>query len=121
DRRVPVRLLHRLDRVLRHGVRRRSGPDVRAPTRVRRPRTPGGDRPMTAAIRLAELIACRTVSAPDERDESQFVAFRETFARLYPRLHADLELTRFDGGSLLFRWSGRRAERPLVLMAHYDV
>lgn len=76
---------------------------------------------MTAADRLAELIACRTVSAPDERDEAQFVAFRETFARLYPRLHAELELTRFDGGSLLFRWPGRTADRPLVLMAHYDV
>ena len=76
---------------------------------------------MTAAARLAELIACRTVSAPGERDESQFAAFRETFERLYPRLHAELELTPFDGGSLLFRWPGRTTDRPLVLMAHYDV
>lgn len=76
---------------------------------------------MTAADRLAELISCRTVSAPDERDEDQFVAFREAFDRLYPRLHAELELTRFAGGSLLFRWPGRSADRPLVLMAHYDV
>lgn len=76
---------------------------------------------MTAADRLAELIACRTVSAADERDEAEFVAFRETFARLYPRLHANLELTRFEGGTLLFRWAGRTADRPLVLMAHYDV
>lgn len=76
---------------------------------------------MTAAARLAELIACRTVSAPDERDETQFAAFRETFARLYPNLHAELEQTEFVGGSLLFRWPGRSPERPLVLMAHYDV
>lgn len=76
---------------------------------------------MTAAARLAELIACRTVSAPDERDETQFASFRETFARLYPNLHAELEQTQFAGGSLLFRWPGRSPERPLVLMAHYDV
>ncbi|MCL3837667.1 M20/M25/M40 family metallo-hydrolase [Aeromicrobium duanguangcaii] len=76
---------------------------------------------MTAAERLAELIACRTVSAPGERDEAQFVAFRETFAGLYPRLHEALELTEFDGGTLLFRWPGRTSADPLVLMAHYDV
>lgn len=76
---------------------------------------------MNAAARLAELIACRTVSAPGERDEAEFVAFRETFARLYPSLHAALELTQFEGGTLLFRWPGRSTERPLVLMAHYDV
>ncbi|GAA3534660.1 peptidase M20 [Aeromicrobium flavum] len=76
---------------------------------------------MTPADRLAELIACRTVSAPEERDEAEFAAFRETFARLYPRLHGALELTEFPGGTLLFRWAGRTADRPLVLMAHYDV
>lgn len=76
---------------------------------------------MSAAEKLSALIACRTVSAPDERDEAEFIAFREVFARLYPGLHAELELTRFQGGSLLFRWPGLTAERPLVLMAHYDV
>lgn len=76
---------------------------------------------MNTAERLAELIRCRTVSAEGERDEAAFIAFRETFARLYPGLHAELELTEIDGGSLLFRWAGRSTERPLVLMAHYDV
>lgn len=76
---------------------------------------------MGAAERLAELIQCRTVSAEGERDENAFIAFRETFARLYPRLHAELEMTRIDGGSLLFRWAGRSSGDPLVLMAHYDV
>ncbi len=76
---------------------------------------------MTAAERLAELIRCRTVSAVEERDEAEFVAFRATFARLYPRLHERLESTVIPGGSLLFRWPGRSAEGPLVLMAHYDV
>ncbi len=76
---------------------------------------------MTPAERLGELVRCRTVSAPDERDETEFERFRETFARLYPRLHADLELTQFRGGSLLFRWAGRSSDEPIVLMAHYDV
>ncbi len=75
----------------------------------------------TVAERLAELVRCRTVSAPDERDEAEFVRFRETFARLYPRLHAELELVTFPVGSLLFRWRGRTEADPVVLMAHYDV
>lgn len=80
---------------------------------------PGTSAPV--AERLAELVRCRTVSAPDERDEDEFVRFRAAFARLYPRLHAELELTTFPGGSLLFRWRGRVAADPVVLMAHYDV
>lgn len=76
---------------------------------------------MTAADRLATLIRFRTVSAPDERDESQFEGFRQELARLYPRLHECLDRTVFEGGSMLMRWSGRSSERPVVLMAHYDV
>lgn len=74
----------------------------------------------SAAEHLAELISCRTVSAADERDEAEFVRFRKTFAGLYPLLHERLELTMI-GGSMLFRWPGTSAEKPIVLMAHYDV
>ncbi len=73
------------------------------------------------ADRLARLIRCRTVSAPEERDEAAFERFRAVFAELYPRLHAHLELTVIEDQNLLFRWPGRSAERPIVLMAHYDV
>ncbi|MFT4189661.1 MAG: M20/M25/M40 family metallo-hydrolase [Aeromicrobium sp.] len=76
---------------------------------------------MSAADRLSELVRCRTVSAPGERDEAEFARFRETFRRLYPRLHNELKLTVFPVGSLLFRWPGRTADDPVVLMAHYDV
>ncbi|WP_293785236.1 M20/M25/M40 family metallo-hydrolase [uncultured Aeromicrobium sp.] len=75
----------------------------------------------TPAERLSRLIQCRTISAPEERDESEFERFRTTFADLYPRLHSALQLTLFEGGSLLFRWPGASADRPIVLMAHYDV
>ncbi|KAA1419784.1 M20/M25/M40 family metallo-hydrolase [Mumia zhuanghuii] len=76
----------------------------------------------TAAENLSALIGCRTVSSRDAdgSDPAEFERFRTTFAGLYPRLHADLELTRFGGG-LLFCWRGASSERPVVLMAHYDV
>lgn len=76
---------------------------------------------MTPAERLSELVQCRTVSEPELREESEFERFRALFADLYPRLHAELELTMFDSGAMLFRWIGRSADDPIVLMAHYDV
>lgn len=76
---------------------------------------------MNAAERLSELVRCATVSAPGERDEATFVRFREVFAGLYPKLHGALEATTFPLGSMLFRWPGASSDRPLVLMAHYDV
>lgn len=82
----------------------------------------GGDiPPATPEGKLAALVACRTVSAPDERDESEFVRFRELFARFYPLMHSHLELETVDGGTLLFRWRGLDEADPIVLMAHYDV
>ncbi|MBM9462073.1 M20/M25/M40 family metallo-hydrolase [Aeromicrobium sp. YIM 150415] len=73
------------------------------------------------AERLARLIACRTVSAPDEREEAAFEEFRAVLAELYPLIHERLERTELEGGGLLFRWPGAADERPVVLMAHYDV
>ena len=77
-----------------------------------------------AAIeRLRALIRVPTVSrtAPAVADESRFTRFRELLAELYPRVHARLELEVVGGGTLLFRWPGRGAGSPSVLMAHYDV
>ncbi|MGH1563261.1 M20/M25/M40 family metallo-hydrolase [Mumia sp. DW29H23] len=76
----------------------------------------------SAAEHLSALIRCRTVSSrdADEVDQAEFERFRRTFADLYPRLHAETELTRIGGG-LLYRWRGRSDARPIVLMAHYDV
>lgn len=72
------------------------------------------------AKRLAELIACRTVSDPGERDEQEFDRFRQLLADHYPHLQA-LGPALIGAGSLLYRWPGRSRQRPVVLMAHYDV
>lgn len=72
---------------------------------------------------LRTLIRIPTISHLDEgeTDWSQFVTFRETLARLYPKTHATLELELVDGHSMLFRWVGATPDDPAVLMAHYDV
>lgn len=73
--------------------------------------------------RFRELLRIPTVSHADESetDWAAFDTFRAALERLYPALHRVLEREVVDGHSLLFRWRGRRAGEPLVLMAHIDV
>ncbi|MFE7844353.1 M20/M25/M40 family metallo-hydrolase [Microbacterium sp. NPDC057407] len=73
--------------------------------------------------RFRELLRIPTVSHADESetDWTVFHAFRDALERLYPAAHATLEREVIDGHSLLYRWPGREAGSPLVLMAHIDV
>lgn len=73
------------------------------------------------AERLAALVRCRTVSDPDEFDAGEFTRFRDVLAAAYPLMHTRLELTIYPDGTLLWKWPGRSASRPMVLMAHHDV
>ena len=52
---------------------------------------------------------------------SAFDALLAELAHQFPLLHERLELTRVHTHGLLFRWPGRSAGRPVVLMAHLDV
>ena len=76
-----------------------------------------------AVARLQALVRIPTVSYPDwaEVDAAAFDRFVDELAAQFPLLHERLELTRVDTHGLLFRWAGRNAERPVVLMAHLDV
>ncbi|MDX6357955.1 MAG: carboxypeptidase [Nocardioidaceae bacterium] len=76
-----------------------------------------------AVAKLQALVRIPTVS---DRDPARVdtEAFDRLLAELraqFPLLHERLELTRVGTHGLLFRWAGRRADRPLVLMAHLDV
>ena len=70
-----------------------------------------------------ELLRIPTISRMDESavDWEQFTRFIAVLERLYPRVHASLEREIVAGHSLLYRWVGRAATDPVILMAHYDV
>lgn len=72
---------------------------------------------------LATLVRHPTVSHRDPArvDTEVFDAFVADLARLFPLLHEHLELTRVHTHGLLFHWRGTGSERPVVLMAHFDV
>ncbi|MFL0566064.1 M20/M25/M40 family metallo-hydrolase [Microbacterium sp. 179-I 1D1 NHS] len=74
--------------------------------------------------RFRELLQIPTVSLdPGDAyaDGTHFLRFHDALLRLYPALHAVLEREVVAGYSLLYRWRGRDAASPLVLMAHIDV
>ncbi len=69
------------------------------------------------AERLGEQIRLATVAGND----AAFAEFEALIARQFPRVHARLGLEHVTDRGLLFHWAGASAERPVVLMAHYDV
>jgi carboxypeptidase PM20D1 len=76
-----------------------------------------------AVAKLQALVRIPTVSNRDPElvDVAAFDEFVAELERQFPVLHDRLELTRVDTHGLLFHWTGRSAERPVVLMAHLDV
>ena len=76
-----------------------------------------------AVARLQALVRIPTVSRPDPADEdaAAFERFLTELRTQFPLLHEELELTPVTDHALLFRWAGRDAARPVVLMAHLDV
>ncbi|HEY0119945.1 MAG TPA: M20/M25/M40 family metallo-hydrolase [Cellulomonas sp.] len=84
---------------------------------------PPGDYAAPAAEHLSALVRIATVSSrvPGEADATAFDELRTALARLYPRVHAQLELEQIPERALLLRWRGASDERPVVLMAHQDV
>ena len=79
---------------------------------------------MTSPVdRFRELLRIPTVSRADEStvEWTRFEEFRAALATLYPHTHRVLAHEIVDGHSLLYRWAGRDAADPLVLMAHQDV
>lgn len=79
---------------------------------------------MTTEIdRFRELLRIPTVSHDDESriEWDRFDEFADAIRRLYPRVHASLDLETVAGHSLLYRWRGRDTGDATILMAHQDV
>lgn len=70
--------------------------------------------------RLAQLIRCETISRENQTDKRKFYAFQNLLREQFPALFACCEQEDFDG-SLLLRWKGSGAEKPVMLMHHHDV
>ncbi|MDR3345053.1 MAG: M20/M25/M40 family metallo-hydrolase [Oscillospiraceae bacterium] len=85
--------------------------------------------PEQYAAELAKLIQVPTIAAelpgllqlPIETGPEYFERFRAVLAELFPLVHKTLTLVRVKNDALLFRWKGKQAQKPIVLLGHQDV
>ena len=76
------------------------------------------------AIRdLQALIRCKTVSYRDKslEDENEFACLEALLPEMFPNVHRVCTFCKPHPRALLFHWQGKSADKPGVLMAHYDV
>ena len=78
------------------------------------------ERGQANAEKLSRMIRYETVSVLGEIQREKFLGFHKVLEELFPLVHEKLEKVELDG-SLLFRWTGKKHDRPIVLMGHQDV
>ncbi len=81
---------------------------------------PADDRAMEYAGKLSKMVAYDTTSHANVHDRERFLGFHKVLETLFPLVHEKLEKTEIEG-NLLFKWTGKASEKPIVLMSHQDV
>ena len=76
-----------------------------------------------AVAALQKMVQCKTISYNDPalEDDTEFQKLIDLLPGLYPKVFEACSLQKLPGRALLFRWPGKSADKPAVLMAHYDV
>lgn len=69
---------------------------------------------------LAKMVQKETISSRFEADRTKFYEFHEILEELFPNVHKTCEKHVFNG-SLLYKWSGKSSEKPILFMSHQDV
>lgn len=73
--------------------------------------------------RFQEMIQHKTISYNDRLkiDFKEFDRFKQMLVRNYPRLNEACTRELHGDAGVLYRWPGKNAGNPVVLMSHYDV
>lgn len=69
---------------------------------------------------LAKMIQDETISSRFDKDITKFEQFHKTLEELFPNVHKICEKHVFDG-NLLYKWTGKSANNPILFMSHQDV
>lgn len=78
------------------------------------------ERELPYAEKLSKMVQYETVSVPGELRRETFLGFHKVLAELFPLVHETMEKVELDG-SLMFKWTGRNHDKPVILMGHQDV
>lgn len=72
------------------------------------------------AEKLSKMIQCKTVSKVGQTDLTEFDKLHDVFEEIFPNIHSKCTKVDLDG-NLLYKWEGKSAEHPILLMSHQDV
>ena len=78
------------------------------------------ERSIVYGKQLAKMIQKETISSRFTEDRTKFYEFHQTLEEIFPQVHATCEKHVFNG-SLLYKWSGKSSEKPILFMSHQDV
>ena len=72
---------------------------------------------------LADMIRCKTVSDIDDElvDTNEFERCRNLIIERFPEFHKTCPRKLIGRSGILYHWKGKADDKPVVLMAHYDV
>ena len=72
---------------------------------------------------LGQLIRCKTISYSDHslEDDAEFEKLISLLPILYPNVFKVCSFDQMPHRGLLFKWPGKAAGDPAIMMAHYDV
>jgi len=79
--------------------------------------------PQKAGEHLSAMIRCKTIANRNESlmDWAEYDRFVALLEQMYPAAMAKMSFERAGKTGLIYRWKGASSEKPVVLMAHYDV
>lgn len=69
---------------------------------------------------LSKMVQYETISVKGENQREKFLGFHKILEEQFPLVHKHMEKTEIDG-NLLFKWTGKQSDKPIVLMSHQDV
>lgn len=70
--------------------------------------------------KLSALIQKETISGRFDPDRTKFYEFHSILEEMFPNIHKTCEKHVFNG-SLLFKWTGKGTNEPILFMSHHDV
>ena len=72
---------------------------------------------------MVEMIRCKTISNSDKAlvDYTEFEKYHGVLERCFPLIHERCRLEKIGRTGLLYFLEGKRHDKPIVCMAHYDV
>lgn len=94
---------------------------VKAPKLSQRPQHKTEKEQEEYALKLSEMIKCKTVSVDGSFDDTEFKKLRKVMEELFPLIHKNTEKMIFSDDCWVYKLKGKDESRNIMIMSHHDV